>query len=75
VEKAGAWYSYNGEKIGQGKKNAMAWLEENPQAAEAIEAALREKLLAKPKKKNPDAEAEADAGAGEDPVEEVAEAK
>jgi len=75
VEKAGAWYSYNGEKIGQGKKNAMAWLEENPQAAETIEAALREKLLAKPKKKNPDAEAEADAGAGEDPVEEVAEAK
>ncbi len=51
VEKAGAWYAYKGDKIGQGKKNAMAWLEENPAAAQEIELALREKLLAKPKKK------------------------
>jgi len=51
VEKAGAWYAYKGEKIGQGKKNAMAFLEENPAAAQEIELALREKLLAKPKKK------------------------
>jgi len=73
VEKAGAWYAYNGEKIGQGKKNAMAWLEENPEAAATIEKALRDKLLAKPKKRG-DQEDEAP-DAGEPPVEEVAEAK
>src|SRR5210317_1164912 len=47
VEKAGAWYAYKGEKIGQGKKNAMSFLDENPAAAQEIELALREKLLAK----------------------------
>ena len=52
VEKSGAWYSYNGEKIGQGKKNAMSWLQENPEAAQTIEKALREKLLAKPGARN-----------------------
>ncbi len=72
VEKAGAWYSYNGEKIGQGKKNAMTWLEENPAAAATIEKALREKLLAKPKKRGDKAE---EAEAVDAPVAEVAEAK
>jgi recombination protein RecA len=46
VDKAGAWYAYNGDKIGQGKANAARYLEEHPEAAQAIEAALREKLLA-----------------------------
>jgi recombination protein RecA len=50
VEKSGAWYAYKGEKIGQGKKNAMQFLEENPEVANEIEGLLREKLLAKPKK-------------------------
>lgn len=45
VEKAGAWYSYQGDKIGQGKVNAGAYLAEHPKAAEAIEAKLRELLL------------------------------
>lgn len=45
VEKAGAWYSYQGDKIGQGKVNAGAYLDEHPQAAQEIEAKLRELLL------------------------------
>jgi len=46
VEKAGAWYSYNGDKIGQGKANACKFLRENPQAALDIDTKLREMLLA-----------------------------
>ncbi len=45
VEKAGSWYSYNGERIGQGKDNAKTYMKEHPEAADAIEAALREKLM------------------------------
>lgn len=45
IQKAGAWYSYNGEKIGQGKENARQWLKEHPDVAEAIEQQLRQKLL------------------------------
>jgi recombination protein RecA len=41
VEKAGAWYSYNGEKIGQGKENAKEFLRENPEIAAEIEAKIR----------------------------------
>lgn len=50
VEKSGAWYAYKGEKIGQGKKNAIQYLEENPEVAQEIETTLRELLLAKPGK-------------------------
>ncbi|MBT1064948.1 recombinase RecA [Bowmanella sp. Y26] len=45
VEKAGAWYSYNGERIGQGKANAVKFLKDKPEMAEAIEKQLRDKLL------------------------------
>ena len=45
VEKAGAWYSYDGERIGQGKENARTYLKENPAAALKLEAALREKFV------------------------------
>ena len=45
VEKSGAWYSYNGECIGQGKENARQWLKDNPAAAKELDAALRAKLL------------------------------
>ncbi|HHW7446836.1 TPA: recombinase RecA [Pasteurella multocida] len=50
VDKAGAWYAYNGEKIGQGKANAMKWLEEHPEEALALETKLRNELLANPEK-------------------------
>jgi len=45
VNKAGAWYSYNNEKIGQGKENSGVYLKENPKIAEEIEKLIREKLL------------------------------
>ncbi|AJE97744.1 recombinase RecA [Pandoraea apista] len=44
VEKAGAWYSYNGEKIGQGKDNAREFLRENPEIAHEIENKVRASL-------------------------------
>ena len=45
VEKSGAWYSYQGSKIGQGKANAAKFLEDNPAVGEEIERLVREKLL------------------------------
>jgi recombination protein RecA len=45
VEKSGAWYSYGGERIGQGKENARQYLKDNPQAADELDKALRAKLL------------------------------
>jgi len=42
VEKSGAWYAYKGEKIGQGKDNAREFLKEHPEAAQEIEAKIRE---------------------------------
>ena len=45
VNKAGSWYSYKGEKIGQGKDNAGVYLKENPEMAEEIETQIREALL------------------------------
>jgi len=44
VEKSGAWYAYNGEKIGQGKDNAREFLRENPDLAREIENRIRETL-------------------------------
>jgi len=44
VEKSGAWYSYNGERIGQGKDNARDFLREHPEMALEIENRIREKL-------------------------------
>ena len=43
VEKAGAWYAYKGEKIGQGRENAKVYLEQNPKVAAEIEMSIREK--------------------------------
>ena len=48
VEKSGAWYSYDGQRIGQGKANAAQFLDENRATADGIEKTLRDKLLASP---------------------------
>ena len=45
VEKSGAWYSYQGNKIGQGKANAAKYLEDNQAVAREIEGQIRQKLL------------------------------
>ncbi len=47
IDKAGSWYSYNGDRIGQGKENVRIFLKDNPEIAGTIEAAIREKLLPK----------------------------
>jgi recombination protein RecA len=49
IDKSGAWYSYNGNRIGQGKDNVRVFLKENPQIAGEIDAKVREALLPKPK--------------------------
>ncbi|MDH3389883.1 MAG: recombinase RecA, partial [Gammaproteobacteria bacterium] len=53
IEKSGAWYSYNEERIGQGKDNVRGFLKEHPEMAEEIDQRLRAELLPKPKVKGP----------------------
>ncbi len=43
VEKSGAWYSFAGERIGQGRENTKEFLKENPETADAIEQRIRER--------------------------------
>ena len=50
VNKAGAWFSYNGEKIGQGKANARKWLAEHPIQANELESKIRAELVENPEK-------------------------
>ena len=47
IEKAGAWYSYNGEKIGQGKSNSIEFLEENPKLQSTIEKQVLDAISSK----------------------------
>ncbi len=42
VEKSGSWYSYDGQRIGQGRENAKTYLKEHPEVADAIEKKVRE---------------------------------
>ncbi len=49
IDKAGAWYSYNGDRIGQGKEKVRTFLNENPDIAGEIEQKLRDMLLVKPR--------------------------
>ena len=47
VEKSGSWYSYNGDRVGQGKENAREFLLQNPEIAKDIETQIRDRLLPK----------------------------
>lgn len=47
IDKAGAWYSYNGEKIGQGKDNARQFLKDNPEISKTLQAELKLRLIPK----------------------------
>jgi recombination protein RecA len=42
VEKSGAWFSYDSQRLGQGRENAKSYLRQNPEAAARIEQAIRE---------------------------------
>lgn len=44
IEKSGSWFSYNGEKVGQGRENAKQYLESHPQIMDVLEAKIKEKL-------------------------------
>ena len=44
VEKSGTWFSYSGERLGQGRENAKNFLKQNPQMAAAIEERLRKEM-------------------------------
>ncbi|WP_371479320.1 recombinase RecA [Kitasatospora sp. NBC_00315] len=57
IRKAGAWYTYEGDQLGQGKENARNFLRDNPQLAEEIERKIKEKLGIGPKSETPAAEA------------------
>ncbi|HEY4713137.1 MAG TPA: DNA recombination/repair protein RecA, partial [Aquirhabdus sp.] len=57
VQKSGAWYAYNGAKIGQGKNNVIRYFEENPAVAEEIDKELRKRLLTKAKPETAEVEA------------------
>jgi recombination protein RecA len=48
LEKSGAWYSYNGDKIAQGREKAKQYFLDNPKVAAEVEKSVREKLLADP---------------------------
>lgn len=54
MEKSGAWYSYNNEKVGQGKENVRLYLQEHPEIAQTLEKMIREKLLVKKKVQEPE---------------------
>ena len=70
VEKSGAWYSYNGERLGQGKENAKKTLKENPELFAEIERKLRSALgvgeVIPADEDNADAEEETDLFSSED---------
>jgi recombination protein RecA len=61
VEKSGAWYSYQGDKIGQGKANASQYLEDHPEMAADIEGQIRAQLLNVPVEQSENADEEAEA--------------
>jgi recombination protein RecA len=61
IEKSGAWYSYNGERIGQGKDNVREFLKQNPDIAAAVEGRIRAELLGQVTAATAKEEAEAEA--------------
>ncbi|MFL5998862.1 MAG: DNA recombination/repair protein RecA, partial [Streptomyces sp.] len=61
VRKAGAWYTYEGDQLGQGKENARNFLKDNPDLANEIEKKIKEKLGVGVRPQEPTAEPGADA--------------
>ena len=68
IDKAGAWYSYNGDKIGQGKNNAIQFLRDKPEVAELLEKKIKAELLGD---ETPSAEAAEGAGKNAPPSSDV----
>ena len=74
VEKSGAWFLYDGERLGQGRENAKAYLKHHAPTAEKLEKALRAKFLVAPPAETPEA-TEAPAPAAEKPAPKTASKK
>ena len=60
VRKAGAWYTYDGDQLGQGKENARSFLRDNPDLADELEKKIKEKLGVGPQVDKPAEPAEAE---------------
>ncbi|GIQ70986.1 protein RecA [Xylanibacillus composti] len=60
INKSGAWFSYEGERLGQGRENAKQFLKDNPQVAHTIETRIREAVSLIPQKGQPDVDDEAE---------------
>jgi recombination protein RecA len=60
VDKSGAWYSYNGARLGQGKEKVKEMLKGNPELCAELEAQVRAKLLAPEEEDEPEAPAPAE---------------
>ena len=65
IVKSGAWYSYKGERIGQGRENAKNYLADNPAVFDEVEQAVREKCLARDDEDDPQQAAPAGVGTDE----------
>ncbi|MGA4839211.1 recombinase RecA [Streptomyces sp. G45] len=72
VRKAGAWYTYEGDQLGQGKENARNFLKDNPDLANEIEKKIKEKLGVGVRPESADAESGADAAGAAPAAEETA---
>ena len=48
IDKSGAWYSYHGERIGQGRDKSCDWLREHPEMADSIEKEIRDRKVQMP---------------------------
>ena len=68
MRKAGAWYTYEGDQLGQGKENARNFLRENEDVANEIEKKIKEKLGVGPRLDNDAAATAAPAASGPAPV-------
>ncbi|SDO73990.1 recombinase RecA [Actinacidiphila guanduensis] len=69
VRKSGAWYTYEGDQLGQGKENVRNFLKDNPDLADEIEKRIKEKLgVGVPKTETPAAQPGADAAGAADPA-------
>ncbi|MEQ8663169.1 MAG: DNA recombination/repair protein RecA, partial [Gammaproteobacteria bacterium] len=60
IDKTGAWYSYNGDRLGQGKENVRQYFKEHAETAQEIEEAIRARSLTKPARAADDADVPAE---------------
>ena len=60
IEKSGSWYSYKGERIGQGRENVKLYLEDHPQFLDELEMLIKDKYIAKKGDEEPEEDIKVD---------------